>query len=87
MTIDLFLLQTMFIRLIVDWSTFSSYAISASVVDCAHNVATFLRLSSILKLCVTKISLCTILWVDVMFMYSEQVWVTVRIISRSGAYI
>jgi len=43
MTIDLFLLRTMFIRLIVDWSTFSSYAISVSVVECAHNVATFLR--------------------------------------------
>ena len=41
MTIDLFLLQTMFVPLIADWSTFNSCAISVSVIDCANKVAIF----------------------------------------------
>jgi hypothetical protein len=58
--------------LIVDWSIFNSCAISVSVIDCANRVATFLRLSSILNLCVTKISLCNIVLVKVMFVHLEQ---------------
>ena len=69
MTIDLFLLQTMFVPLIADWYTFNYWAISVSVIDCANRVATFLRLSSILKLCVTKIVICIIIFVKVMFMH------------------
>lgn len=59
--------------LIVDWSTFNSCAISVSVIDCANIVATFLRFSSILKLCITKISLCNILFGKVVFMHFEDV--------------
>lgn len=51
--------------------------ISISVIDCANRVATFLRLSSILKLCVTKIALCNILLVKLSFMHFEEVLVSV----------
>jgi hypothetical protein len=73
MRLDHFLLQTMFLPLIADLSTFNSCAISVSVIDCANRVATFLRLYSILKLCVTKITLCNVLFVKVMFMHFEEV--------------
>jgi hypothetical protein len=53
-------------------SGFKTGAIPISVIDCANKVATFLRLSSILKLCVTKIVICNILFVRVMFMRFEE---------------
>ena len=80
MTIDLFLLQTMFIRLIVDWSTFNSCAISISVIDWANNVAIFPHLSSSLDLCVTKISLCILLFVKGIFMHFEETKLSIDVI-------
>ena len=51
---------------------FKTGAIPISVIDCASTVATFLCLSSILKLCVTKSVICNILFVRVMFMRFEE---------------
>ncbi len=53
-------------------SGFKTGAIPISAIDCPSTVASFLRLSSILKLCVTKIVICNILFVRVMFMRFEK---------------
>src|SRR5215475_14808459 len=63
------IIATLISRPMIDQSSFSFIHYPVSLIDCVNEVATFLRLASILNLCVTKFVICNIYLVKVMFMH------------------